>query len=181
MHLVVSSAGGMDGSGYDALLAFELGGRMLGAFSDDPRIGDPRGLSVDSMERLLFVNSGSDRVVALDFAGKIVRDTGPIAGLNPGGGVLGPDGRYYVGSRGLRTIVALSKDLVTPATSILPSGVVPFPRGFTFGPDGRVILASGIGPRGEGDNSIAVFSWKGEFLRSPLVNDPKLSPLDVLR
>jgi DNA-binding beta-propeller fold protein YncE len=86
-----------------------------------------------------------------------------------------------VGSRGWRTILALSKDLMTPATSILPSDVVPFPRGFSFSPDDRVVLASGIGPHGEGDNSIAVFNWKGAFLRSPLIDDPELSPLDVLR
>ena len=181
MQIVVSSAGGVNGNGYDALLAFDLGGRRLGVFSSDQRIGDPRGLSVESVERLLFVNSGRDRVLALDFAGRIVRDTGPIAGLSPGGGLLGPGGGYYVGSRGLRTILAFSKDLMTPATSILPSGVVPFPRGFSFSPDGRVILASGIGPHGEGDNSIAVFNWKGAALRSPLIDDPELSPLDVLR
>ena len=70
---------------------------------------------------------------------------------------------------------------MTPATPILPSGVVPFPRGFTFGADGRVILASGIVPGGEGDNSISVLSWKGRFVRSSLIADPKLSPLDVLR
>ena len=181
MQLVVSSAAGVNGNGYDALLAFDLDGRRLGTFGNDQRIGDPRGLSVESEERLLFVNSGRDRVLALDFAGRTVRDTGPIAGLNPGGGLLGPDGRYYVGSRSARTILAFSKDLMTPATSILPLGVVPFPRGFTFSPDGRVILASGVGPRGEGDNSIAVFDWKGTLLRSLLIDDPELSPLDVLR
>ena len=181
MRLVVSSAGGVNGNGYDALLAFDLRGRPLGDFSNDPRIRDPRGLSVQPAERLLFVNSGLDRVLALDFAGRIVRDTGPIVGLNPGGGLLGPDGRYYVGSRTSRTILAFSKDLMTPGTSILPPGVVPFPRGFTFSADGRVILASGIGPHGEGDNSIAIFKWKGAFVRSPLIDDPELSPLDVLR
>jgi DNA-binding beta-propeller fold protein YncE len=181
MQLVVSSAGGANGNGYDTLLAFDLGGRQLGVFGNDPRIGDPRGLSVEPLERLLFVNSGRDRVLALDFAARVVRDTGPIAGLNPGGGLLGPDGRYYVGSRSSRTILAFAKDLVTPATSILPSGVVPFPRGFTFSSDGRVLLASGIGPRGEGDNSIALFDWKGTLVRSPLIDDPELSPLDLLR
>jgi DNA-binding beta-propeller fold protein YncE len=181
MQLVVSSAGGANGNGYDTLLAFDLGGRKLGVFGDDPRIGDPRGLSVDSVERLLFVNSGRDRVLALDFSGRIVRDTGPIAGLNPGGGLLGPDGRYYVGSRSSRTILAFSKDLITPGAPILPSGVVPFPRGFTFSPDGRVLLASGVGPHGEGDNSIALFDREGTFARSPLIDDLELSPLDLLR
>ncbi|MGC2783807.1 MAG: hypothetical protein WA397_08225, partial [Roseiarcus sp.] len=55
---------------------------------------------------LLFLNS-ADRVLALDQAGKVVRDTGVIAGLNPGGGTFGPDGRYYVGLRDARTVLAL--------------------------------------------------------------------------
>ena len=90
MQIVVSSAGGTNGSGFDALLAFDFSGRMLGAFSDDERIDDPRGLSVDAMERLLFVSGGRDRVLALDFAGRITRDSGPIAGLGPGGAFWDP-------------------------------------------------------------------------------------------
>jgi hypothetical protein len=90
MQLVVSSAGGVNGNGYDALLAFDLGGRRLGVFSSDQRIGDPRGLSVESVERLLFVNSGRDRALAIDFAGRIVRDTGPIAGLTRAGAFWDP-------------------------------------------------------------------------------------------
>jgi len=43
-------------------------------------------------------------VLALDQAGKVVRDTGVIAGLNPGGVTFGPDGRYYVGLRDARTV-----------------------------------------------------------------------------
>ena len=34
---------------------------------------------------MLFLNS-AERVLALDQAGKVVRDTSVIAGLNPGGG-----------------------------------------------------------------------------------------------
>jgi hypothetical protein len=41
----------------------------------------------------------------------------------------------------------------------VPPGIVPFPRGFAFGHDGRLFLASGIGPNGE--------------------SDPDLSPLDL--
>ena len=57
-------------------------------------------------EGLLFLNSGGDRVLALGPNGTIVRDTGPIAGLNPGGGNFGPDRRYYVGLRSARTVTA---------------------------------------------------------------------------
>ena len=57
------------------------------------------------------------------------RDTGPIEGLNPGGGTFGPDGRYYVGLRGARTIIALSTSLDAAGENVLPPRVVPFPRG----------------------------------------------------
>ena len=61
---------------------------------------------MDQKEGYLFLNSGSDRVLALGPNGTVVRDTGTIAGLNPGGGVFGPDERYYVGLRSARTIMA---------------------------------------------------------------------------
>jgi hypothetical protein len=182
MRLVISSASGVNGNGYSALLAFDLSGKMLGVFGDDYRIDDPRGLSFAAAEGLLFVNSGRDRVLALDAAGRVVRETGEIEGLNPGGGTFGPDGHYYVGSRSSRTIMAFSRDLTASARAILPPGIVPFPRGFTFGRDGRIFLASGIGPSGEGDNTIAAFSWRETLLyRFPLlIDDSYLSPLDML-
>src|SRR6202041_661001 len=110
--------------GYGALLAFDDGGKLLGPFSDDNRIVDPRGLAPDPESVLLFLNS-AERVLALDEAGKVVRDTGVIAGLNPGGGVLGPDGRCYVGLRGARTVLALPPDLRSPGEHALPPGIVP--------------------------------------------------------
>lgn len=180
MPLIVSSASGASGNGYGSLLAFDVEGRSLGVFSNDHRINDPRGLSLDAAEGLLFVNSGGDRVLALDTTGRVARETGLITGLNPGGGIFGPDGRYYVGSRSLRTIMGFSRDLAKPASLVLPSGIVPFPRGFAFGRDGHLFLASGIGPNGEGDNTIAAFSWSDTIRRFPLVNDPELSPLDLL-
>ena len=109
MPLLVTSAAGADGDGYGALLAFDLDGGPLRAFSDDSRIADARGLGVDREERLLFLNSGADRVLALDRDGRVVRDTGLIGGLNPGGGNFGPDGRYYVGLRGARWAVVAGK------------------------------------------------------------------------
>jgi sugar lactone lactonase YvrE len=56
---------------------------------------------------------------------------------------------------------------------------VPFPRGFAFGSDGRLFLASGIGPNGEGDNTIVVFAPSARTLPSRFVADPELSPLDL--
>jgi DNA-binding beta-propeller fold protein YncE len=179
MPLLVTSASGKNGNGYGALLAFELDGTPRGPFIDDDRIVDPRGLAVDPKENLLFLNSGADRVLAVSAHGRIVRDTGRIEGLNPGGGIFGPDGRYFVGSRSQRTIIALSAGLDAASEHLLSPEVVPFPRGFAFGRDGRLFLASGIGPDGQGDNTILSFA-PGKLLQpSRLVADPELSPLDL--
>jgi len=180
MLIVVTSASGSNGNGYGALLAFKRDGTLIGPFSDDRRIADPRGLAVDQKEGLLFLNSGADRVLALSPDGTIVRDTGPIAGLNPGGGIFGPDGRYYVGLRSARTIMAFPELLDAGGEHFVPPGIVPFPRGFAFGHDGRLFLASGIGPNGEGDNAIVVFAPSERTRPLRLVSDPELSPLDLL-
>jgi len=179
MPLLVTSASGTNGNGFGTLLAFELDGRFCGTFIEDDRIDDPRGLAVDPKENLLFLNSGADRVLAISSDGRVVRDTGRIEGLNPGGGNFGPDGRYYVGSRSTRTIVGLSTSLDAAPEYVLPPQVVPFPRGFAFGHDGRLFLASGIGPDGQGDNAIAAFSRSTPTQHSRLVADPELSPLDL--
>jgi hypothetical protein len=177
--LIVTSASGANGNSYGALLAFADDGRPLGTFSDDARIVNPRGLAFDRTEGLLFLNSGADRVLALDRNGKVIRDTGTIEGLNPGGGTLGPDGRYYVGLRSTRTVMALSADLEAPGEPMVAPGIVPFPRGFAFGHDGSLFLASGIGPDGQGDNAIMMFAPGKRDAPSRLVNDPEFSPLDL--
>ena len=179
MPLLVTSASGANGDGFGALLRFELDGTLRGTFIDDDRIVDPRGLAVDPKENLLFLNSGADRVLAISSQGRIVRDTGRIEGLNPGGGMFGPDGRYFVGLRSERTIVALSTSFDADPEHVLPLRVVPFPRGFALGQDGRLFLASGIGPNGQGDNTILVFSPATPIKPSRLVADPELSPLDL--
>src|SRR5271155_1466376 len=179
MPLLVTSASGANGDGFGALLSFELDGTLRGTFIDDDRIVDPRGLAVDPNENLLFLNSGADRVLAISSHGRIVRDTGRIEGLNPGGGNFGPDGRYFVGSRRTRTIVALSSSLDATVEYLLPPRVVPFPRGFAFGHDGRLFLASGIGPNGEGDNAIVAITPSVRTRPFRLVSDPDLSPLDL--
>jgi hypothetical protein len=134
MHLLVTSASGINGAGYGKLLAFDGSGQLLGPFTEDTRVSDPRGLGTQG--GLLFLNSGADRILALDGKGQVVRDSGVIAGLNPGGGNFGPDGRYYVGARNLRTIMAFEPALASVGEPALPPSVVPFPRGFAFGNDG---------------------------------------------
>jgi DNA-binding beta-propeller fold protein YncE len=177
MVLLVTSASGANGAGFGKLLAFGENGKPLGSFSDDARIVDPRGLGIDN--HLLFLNSGLNRILALDDKGRVVRETGALQGLNPGGGNFGPDGRYYVGLRAARTIMAFAPTLDGAGEAILPSPVVPFPRGFAFGLDGTLFLASGIGPSGEGDNTVLAFD-PGHTIKSDWrVEDPALSPLDL--
>jgi DNA-binding beta-propeller fold protein YncE len=179
MGLVVSSAKGASGAGYGAILAFDVAGNALGTFCDDARVADPRGVCVDPRGDLLYVNTDNDRVLALDQKGQVLKDTRPISGLDPGGGVFGSDGRYYVGSRRLRTIMAMPARLDGPVVGYLPPEVVPFPRGFAFAADGRTFLASGMSPSGIGENTIKVFDADGHILVPRLVEDPQLSPLDL--
>jgi DNA-binding beta-propeller fold protein YncE len=61
----------------------------------------------------------------------------------------------------------------------MPDGTVPFPRGFGFGDGGQLYLSSGIGPSGEGDNTITEFGPDGRLRNPRLVSDPELSPLDL--
>jgi hypothetical protein len=179
MPLLVTSASGPNGDGYGTLLAFDSDGKRIGTFSDDQRIVDPRGLAVDPSEGLLFLNSGSDRLLALNSRGIVVRDTGPIDGLNPGGGNFGPDGRYYITSRSARTVITFAPSLDAAGQHFLPTGVVPFPRGFGFGRDGTFFLASGIGPSGAGENTIVAFHPGEPVSPFRFVSDPELSPLDL--
>lgn len=60
---------------------------------------------------------------------------------------------------------------------MLPPSVVPFPRGFAFGQDGRLSLASGIGPNG--DNTILAFPPAASMTPPRLVADPEPSALDL--
>src|SRR5437899_7769178 len=179
MTLLVTSAAGANVAGYGKIIAFADDGKPIGVFGSDPRIVDPRGLGSSRVDGLLFVNSGSDRILALDRNGHVVHASRSIVGLNPGGGNFGPDGRYYVGLRSERTIMAFARKLNRAGEYILPPHVVPFPRGFAFGYDGRLFLASGIGPGGEGDNTILAFDSDRWMMPSRKVRDPELSPLDL--
>ncbi|HEX3515263.1 MAG TPA: hypothetical protein VHT26_14800 [Trebonia sp.] len=98
-----TSASGANGDGYGAVLSFTADGTLTGQFSRDRRITDPRGLCLDLSGELVYLNSGDDRVLALDHDGNVALDSGRIDGLDPGGGTFGPDGRYYTGLRRHRT------------------------------------------------------------------------------
>jgi DNA-binding beta-propeller fold protein YncE len=68
-RILVTSAGGANGNGYGAILGFGPEGEFTGPFGSDPRIADPRGLTVDPSGAHIYVNSGDDRVLALDLMG----------------------------------------------------------------------------------------------------------------
>jgi DNA-binding beta-propeller fold protein YncE len=177
-RILVTSAGRDSAGGHDGVLVFDAERATVGAFSDDPRIVDPRGMSVDRSGELIYVNT-ADRLLALDRDGRVARDSGPMTDLDPGGAVAGPDGRLYVTARRRGTIFGVSATLDGTPEPLLPEGVVPFPRGFAFGRDERLYLASGIGPSGEGDNTIVVFDRNMHAPPRALVTDPQLSPLDL--
>jgi len=179
MRILVTSASGANGNGYGAILGFGPGGELTGPFSSDARIADPRGVSLDPSGALVYLNSGDDRILALDLHGNVMRDSGRIPGLDPGGGEFAPDGRYCVTMRRQRAILAMPATLDGEGEFLLPKGIVPFPRGFGFGPRGRVYLSSGTAPSGQGDNTIAVFDRSGALRTPRLVTDPELSPLDL--
>jgi hypothetical protein len=75
--------------------------------------------------------------------------------------------------------MAFGTALDAAGENILPAGIVPFPRGFAFGYDGRLFLASGTGPNGDGDNTVVAFAPDKRILPSWHVDDPDLSPLDL--
>jgi DNA-binding beta-propeller fold protein YncE len=179
MRILVTSASGANGDGYGTVLSFSAGGDLAGPFSDDPRITDPRGMSLSPGGDLVYVTSGDDRVLALDKNGTVTLDSGRKEGLDGGGGTFAPDGRYCLTLRRRGTILALPPQLDTDGEPLLPDGSVPFPRGFGFGDGGQLYLSSGIGPSGEGDNTVTVFDRDGRLRNARLVSDAKLSPLDL--
>ena len=178
-RILVTSASDANGDGYGTLLCFSAGGELAGPFSNDPRITDPRGLSLSPAGDLIYVTSGDDRVLAFGKNGAVTLDSGRKEGLDGGGGAFAPDGRYCVTLRRRGTILALPPGLDADGRLLLPEAAVPFPRGFGFGTDGDLYLSSGIGPSGAGDNTIVVFEPGGRLRNPRLVSDPELSPLDL--
>ena len=178
-RILVTSSSGANGDGYGTVLSFSASGDLAGPFSDDPRITDPRGMSLSPGGDLVYVTSGDDRVLALDKSGNVTLDSGRKEGLDGGGGTFAPDGRYCLTLRRRGTILALPPQLDTDGEPLLPDGSVPFPRGFGFGDAGQLYLSSGIGPSGEGDNTVTIFDRDGRLRNAQLVSDAKLSPLDL--
>jgi len=99
--------------------------------------------------------------------------------LNPGGVLSDPTGVITsdceVPARSWRCPLRWTKR----ESKFCRPGIVPFPRGFTFSSGGTLFLSSGIGPNGDGDNTIVAFAEGQNPKPSRLVSDPELSPLDL--
>jgi hypothetical protein len=74
---------------------------------------------------------------------------------------------------------AFTTRLDTKGEYVLPPAIVPFPRGFASGRGGTLLLASGIGPNGEGDNTILTFGSDVRIRPCWRVKDAELSSLDL--
>jgi hypothetical protein len=66
----------------------------------------------------------------------------------------------------VRLARAFTRELNSAGEHVLPPQVVPFPRSFAFGHDGRLFLASGSGPGREGDNTILALDSDRRMIRS---------------
>ena len=72
--------------------------------------------------------------------------------------------------------MAFASTLASPGEPVLSPAVVPFPRGFAFGHDGILFLASGLGPGGEGDDTILAFGSERRMFPSWKVVDRGAQP-----
>ncbi len=188
--IVVTSAAN---NGNDAALRFDgLTGRFIGEFANGGGLNDPRDIVLEppnttnilpSDDATVLVNSGDDNVLRFQASdGTFLNTFTEFPNLNGGGAVFGPNGNYFVGARSLTAIVEFDGETGEFIDEFIPSGSVDFPRGFVFGSDGNLFLGNGADPAtGSGGGGIVQFDGStGELLNANFVNDPELSPLDVI-
>ena len=158
-----------------------ISGKLRGTLIDDERIVDPRGLAVDPKENLLFLNSGADRVLAISPQELIVRDTGrskvsiPAAALSVRMADTTLARVSHAQSSLCRRVLTLTHSkYCRPRSYLFPEDLLSVTMAGCFS-------ASGIGPNGEGDNSILAFAPGVSPAIRPtrFVSDPELSPLDL--
>jgi hypothetical protein len=82
-RILVTSASDANGDGYGTVLSFSADGVLARPFSDDPRITDPRGMSLSPAGDLVYVTRGDDRVLALSAPGTSHGSSGGAAGTTP--------------------------------------------------------------------------------------------------
>ncbi|NEP88285.1 MAG: hypothetical protein F6K18_16430 [Okeania sp. SIO2C2] len=180
--VVVTSAAN---NGNDAAIRFDgLTGRLIGEFPNGGELTDPRDIvqEIDGSSTVL-INGGNDNVLRFDATtGNFIETFIEFPELNGGGAVFGPDNNYYVGARSLGSIVRFNGQTGDFIDEFIPSELVDFPRGFVFGSDGNFYLGNGADPAtgGGGGTVIQYDGLTGQVLNPNFVNDPELSPLDVI-
>ncbi|MEB3282458.1 MAG: hypothetical protein VKK42_26420 [Lyngbya sp.] len=180
--IVVTSAAN---NGNSAALRFDgLTGRFIGEFPIGGGLTDPRDIVLEPPDQsTVLINSGDDNVLRFQASdGTFINSFIEFPNLNGGGAVFGPDENYYVGARSLGAILRFNGETGEFIDEFIPSEAVDFPRGFVFGLDGNFYLGNGADPAtGTGGGSINQYDGlTGELINSNFVNDPELSPLDVI-
>jgi hypothetical protein len=153
MRILVTSASGANGNGYGAILGFGPEGEFTGPFSSDPRITDPRGLSLDPSGALVYLNSADDRMLALAPNGNImVASEWPFGAADAVSSVR----EYDPASGQLVRVLA-------------PERSVGFrrPRGLRFGPDGRLYCV--------GEEHVVAFDFATGSFAGPVVHLARLN------
>ncbi len=180
--ILVSSAAAASGAVRDGVFRFDAEtGRLGGSFGQGGEIKDPRGIRLSPDGRYVVVNNGDNRILKFDATtGLLIDALPPVEGLNPGGGKFGPDGRYYAGSRTLKSVIAFDLSRKHDPSTFLPASLVGFPRGIAIAATGETYVASGTDPAtGEGRNTILRVDPWGRLEDSFRVEDRELSPLDL--
>jgi hypothetical protein len=180
--IFVSSAASATGLIRDGVFRFAAEtGRFVGTFGHSVEIRDPRGIHLSPDGATVVVNNGDDRILKFDAkTGALLDALPPFENLNPGGGKFGWDGRYYVGSRTLKSVIAFDLSGKCNPSTFIAGNFVAFPRGIAISPARETYLASGADPAtGEGRNTILRFDAMGRLDDSFDVYDDQLSPLDM--
>ncbi|MCQ8186155.1 hypothetical protein [Parvularcula maris] len=195
----VIASSGATGGGTNQILRFDgLTGDFLGVFSSPlDGVNDPRDIIVDSrpngIPNTFFVNTGNfppsptpdnDNVFVLDADGNVLRtavdfsETGS-GFVDAGGGVFGPNGNLFVGSRAQNNVLEFDPEtgaFIGPAFAegLIDGGI----RGFVFNDEGTLFVGNGANlSTGLGGGGIFAVE---NGVATQLVDDPELSPLDVI-
>jgi len=181
-NILVSSAGAARGAVRNGVFRFDAAtGRFEGSFGRGAEINDPRGICLSLGGAYVAVNNSDGRILSFDAkSGSFINALPLVEALNPGGGKFGWDGRYYVGSRAQRSIIALDLSGKRGPSTFVPRSFVTFPRGLAISPTAGLYLASGADPvTRKGQNTILRFDSTGNLDESFRVRDDELSPLDL--
>lgn len=180
--ILVSSAAAASGTVRDGVFRFDADtGQFEGSFVRGGEIVDPRGIRLSPDGASVVVNNGDNRILKLNAnVGTLVQALPAVPGLNPGGGKFGWDGRYYVGSRTLKSVIVFDLSGKGDLSTFVDGTFVAFPRGIGISPTKELYLASGTNPAtGDGRNTILRFDGLGRLDDSFDVDDNELSPLDI--